>query len=213
MGDCQSVAQVSTRKSVLVMSAAVLSAMLSVLPTNASTRPTLVNAAQNSPVNATPTSATVVSTLAHADSTLLRRPSTPAAQPPSVLVTPVRNQKHARKDTLSLRLPTVADVSPEHAHHQWSVSTTEMPTHQVLPGWRTFAPSAHAVTHQTLRVNTRPVALLSSAVPAVTDTLTYQLLDSAAEIAYQLSVTTKASSTLQDRHGPTQTTLALHASV
>ena len=67
-----------------------------------------------------------------------------------------------------------------------------------------FAPSAHAATHQTLRVNTRPVALLSSAVPAVRDTLTYQLPDSAAEIAYQLFVTTKASSTHQDRHGPTQ---------
>merc|ERR1712142_162013 len=211
--DCQSAAQVSTRKSVLAMSAVVQSAMLSVLPTNASTRPTLVNAAQNTPVNATPTSATVVSTLAHADSTLLRRPSTPAAQPPSVLATPARSQKHARKDTQLLRQATVADASAEHAHHQWSVSTTEMLMHQVLPGWRTSAPSAHAVTHQTPRASTRPVAPLSSAVPAVRDTLTSQLPVSAAEIAFQLCATTKASSTHRDRHGPTQRTLALHASV
>lgn len=75
---------------------------------------------------------------------------------------------------------------------------------QDLHGWKTFALSAHAPNHQTVLANTKPAAQPSSVVPAVRDTPTFQLQDSAAVIVYQLFATTNPSNTLQDRHGPHQ---------
>jgi len=211
--DYQNVAQVSTRRFAHVISTAVQLVMSFAQLTKESTSPTSESVAHNTLVNAMLTSVTVVYTLAQVDNTWLRRLSTHAALPLNVHVMHAPNQRYARKDTQLSRSLIPVDVSPEHAHHHNSVSTTEIHTHQDSHGWKTSAPNVHAPTHQTVVANMRPAVLPSSAVPAVKDTLTFQLQDSAVVIVYQLFATTSPSNTLQDRHGPHQTMHAQHASV